>query len=104
MPVILSRKSVRWAKVSCDTYERQFPLQLFTSWSFCSLVFVSLLVTCFSNMAYETESQEEEKALGGSYLSLRAEGNRCYLKGQYYDAIHFFTRVSRTQSRSGENV
>ena len=51
-------------------------------------------------MAYETDSQDEEHSLGGSYLSLRAEGNKCYLKGQYYDAINFFTRVSRSQSLS----
>ncbi|KAI0207667.1 Tetratricopeptide repeat protein 25 [Lamellibrachia satsuma] len=44
-------------------------------------------------MGSKINSLDDDTSLGGTYLNLRAEGNLCYLKGKYYDAIEYFTRA-----------
>ena len=62
----------------------------------CWFTFASF-INCFTNLSIMTsvdESHDDDALFGGTYLTLRAEGNLCYLKSKYYDAIEFFTRVS----------
>ena len=97
---IVPRLSARCAiGKSCD--ERQFPLrclpvELKFRVAVCWFTFASF-INCFTNFSIMTsvdESHDDDVLFGGTYLTLRAEGNLCYLKSKYYDAIEFFTRVS----------